>query len=221
MEKVISFKLIDKIDKSLKNNYAIYSIQCSINKKMYIGSSSTIRRRLNQHKYRLKNNIPSIIKLQDDYNKYGVENFIITILENEKTINKTNIIDKENYYINLFKSNNIKYGYNSSTVSKNGGCVHSKQTKEKIRQSAIGRKNSESTRLKISKSNKGKSPAKHTIAAAIKSRIKTVTFINPEGQNVVIENISKFCRENNLNQPCMSDVANGIRNHHKNWRIKQ
>jgi len=48
---------------------------------------------------------------------------------------------------------------------------------------------------------------------------KNYTFINPNGDIINITNLSKFCRENNLNQGLMSSVANGYRNHHKNWKI--
>jgi group I intron endonuclease len=32
-------------------------------------------------------------------------------------------------------------------------------------------------------------------------------------------NLSKFCRENNLDQSSMSSVVRGKRYHHKNWRL--
>ena len=50
-------------------------------------------------------------------------------------------------------------------------------------------------------------------------KAKKYKFINPNGDLVEIVNLSKFCRENNLNQGLMSSVARGYRSHHKNWKI--
>lgn len=44
------------------------------------------------------------------------------------------------------------------------------------------------------------------------------TFINPVGEVVVIYNLNRFCRENNLSTPNMCKVISGIRNHHKGWK---
>jgi hypothetical protein len=48
---------------------------------------------------------------------------------------------------------------------------------------------------------------------------KTYTgFINPEGQKVVISNLTNFCRENNLMAVHMYELINGKRKSHKGWR---
>ena len=43
---------------------------------------------------------------------------------------------------------------------------------------------------------------------------------SPEGVEFVIDNLSKFCRENDLSQGHMTAVANGKLNHHKGWQIR-
>jgi hypothetical protein len=43
------------------------------------------------------------------------------------------------------------------------------------------------------------------------------TFVNPEGEKVVIYNLNKFCKDNSLSSPNMSKVLKGERNHHKGW----
>jgi hypothetical protein len=47
---------------------------------------------------------------------------------------------------------------------------------------------------------------------------KAFTLIDPSGKHYKIVNLNKFCRENGLDQTCMTSVAKGKRTHHKNWR---
>ena len=43
----------------------------------------------------------------------------------------------------------------------------------------------------------------------------------PDGGQVTIDNLSKFCRENNLNKSTMYLVMNGKRNHHKHHKCSK
>ncbi|MGL4584042.1 MAG: HNH endonuclease signature motif containing protein [Flavobacterium sp.] len=40
---------------------------------------------------------------------------------------------------------------------------------------------------------------------------------SPEGEHLSVYNLSKFCREQGLDQKSMSFVMSGKRNHHKGW----
>lgn len=42
-------------------------------------------------------------------------------------------------------------------------------------------------------------------------------FVNPQGKSAVIENLAKFCRENNLDQATMWRVIKGKEKQHKGW----
>ena len=44
---------------------------------------------------------------------------------------------------------------------------------------------------------------------------------DPSGNIFVIKNLQEFCVQNNLMSSNMKKVANGIRNHHKNWKCKR
>jgi len=46
---------------------------------------------------------------------------------------------------------------------------------------------------------------------------KRYTFISPEGETVNIYNLTKFCRENGLNEGGMNSVANNKADQHKGW----
>lgn len=48
---------------------------------------------------------------------------------------------------------------------------------------------------------------------------KTYKFYNPEGKKVMIYNMTKFCKENNLPLTVMISVATGKRKHHRGWTI--
>tara|TARA_R110002012_G_scaffold304065_1_gene506506 strand:+ start:288 stop:641 length:354 start_codon:yes stop_codon:yes gene_type:complete len=43
----------------------------------------------------------------------------------------------------------------------------------------------------------------------------------PDGGQVTIDNLSKFCRENKLNKSTMYLVMNGKRNHHKHYKCSK
>lgn len=212
--KEINFK--DK--NTLPKTYGVYKITCLVNNKVYIGSSINLYSRLNSHKSKLNKNKGNI-NLQKDFNKYKINNFTFTTLETNKSINKYEIYKKEEYYINKYKSNKIEFGYNISNVSENGNNIFSVETKIKISQSRIGTKMSDSTKERISIANKNKKPTQYAINCAVKSREKTATLISPDNKIFKITNISKFCREYNLNQSCISDLINKKRKHHKNWRL--
>ena len=59
----------------------IYKITCTINNRIYIGSSMNIQQRWTTHKRELNNNEHDNMFLQRDWNRYGEENFTFEILE--------------------------------------------------------------------------------------------------------------------------------------------
>jgi hypothetical protein len=52
----------------------------------------------------------------------------------------------------------------------------------------------------------------------LKGPIKSYTILCPDGKKLNILNLYKFCRENNLDQSCMTSVAQGKRKQHKQYR---
>jgi len=95
-------------------NCGIYKIENVKNNKIYIGSSVNLKNREYKHFWMLDKNIHNNDYLQHSYNKYGKDNFSFSILEN-CLINE--LIDKENYYIKKYNSNNLFFGYNLATVN--------------------------------------------------------------------------------------------------------
>ena len=46
-------------------------------------------------------------------------------------------------------------------------------------------------------------------------------FTDPKGQVHIVHNASTFCKLHNLGNGAMSEVASGIRKHHKGWTCKR
>lgn len=192
------------------SNYLIYCITNIINDKKYIGFHAT-------------NNINdsymgSGIAINRAYEKYGIENFKKTILEN---CNELNWEEREKYWIK--KLGTYKKGYNM-TVGGEGsiGLKMSKESKSKISESHKGLKISEESKSKISQSLKGRFPwnidkklsdeTKDKISKANTGRIKSedektkiserLKSNNPGTRKEVKEKVSislkgKFVGENN------------------------
>lgn len=84
----------------------IYKIENTINKKLYIGSSYNIKQRWENHKTYLKNNKHHNKHLQYAINKYKLESFNFEIIE--KCFIE-NLLQQEQYYIDLYKNKNSLY----------------------------------------------------------------------------------------------------------------
>ncbi len=92
-----------------KSCIGIYAITCSDNKKVYIGSSKSIKARWIVHRCNLKKDAHDNLHLQRAYNKYGVDSFVYTILEKCQL---DELISKETEWIDRFKSRDPEYGFN-------------------------------------------------------------------------------------------------------------
>lgn len=102
----------------------IYKIENVINGHCYIGQSNNIIRRLNEHKWALRNNRHENDYLQKAWNKYGEQNFSIEIIE-ECTLEK--LSEREILYIEKYDS--FINGYNNTK----GGEGNSQLTIEKVK----------------------------------------------------------------------------------------
>lgn len=107
-------------------NY-LYKIQNIINGKIYIGVSKNPNRRFNYHLNMLKKNKHHSIKLQNDFNIFGIENFKFKILENN--IENKDLDSKEIQYI--YNYNSYNNGYNC-TIGGNINLIGNKAWKGKF-----------------------------------------------------------------------------------------
>ena len=122
---------LSKIKRKDLSYNGIYVIKNLINNKIYIGSSASkafLYERLIHHKRDLITNNHYNSHLQNSFNKYGIDKFIIIILEKCEPVNCLSI---EQHYIN-----NLKPEYNKELIAGNSlGRIISKETSKKISES--------------------------------------------------------------------------------------
>ena len=140
----------------------IYCIENLINGKKYVGQSINLERRMKSKHYHC-------FALLNAIKKYGRKKFKKYIIE---ICTENELFEKEKFYIKLLHSHCSEWGYNISygDVSPMTGRKHSDKSKEKMRDSAIGRVVSDETRKILSEMragekncNFGKHPSEETL----------------------------------------------------------
>ena len=87
----------------------VYIITNIINKKVYVGSTTdSFKNRWNSHTKKLRSHTHPNAHLQNAWIFYGEESFVFSILE----ILETNILEREQYYIDNLQAFNPEKGYN-------------------------------------------------------------------------------------------------------------
>lgn len=118
-----------------KKQGGIYKITCSINNKIYIGSTNSFSERKYHHFHTLENNTHRNTYLQRAYNKYGCECFEFSIIEVLNENDKIN--NREIYWIKTLDS--FKNGFNLTEGGERW--IPSESTKLKRSKSLMGSKN--------------------------------------------------------------------------------
>ena len=95
----------------------IYKYQNKINQKIYIGQSSNIERRYEQHLYAAKHPHEKNILIDKAISKYGIENFTFEIIE---ICSLEELDEKECYWIGYYNSYNNGYNNTIGGKSVNG-----------------------------------------------------------------------------------------------------
>lgn len=115
----------------------IYSITNKINGKIYIGSSTNIEWRWQEHKYALRKQRHCNKHLQLAFNKYNESNFEFKVIE--EIINSKDLIIQEQKWIDNTECYLDIKGYNFARYAGKStlGKIHSIETRKKI---SIGRK---------------------------------------------------------------------------------
>lgn len=133
------------------NEAGIYKLTCINNGKVYIGKTANFNRRLKDHK-----NCKRRHYLQNAITKHGWEAFRVEILETfldfDKNKDNNVLLEREAYYIQLFKSSERDKGYNICNFSTDrAGVPLSEEHKEKVRLGNLGKKRSEETKQNMRK----------------------------------------------------------------------
>lgn len=128
------------------NMFYIYKITNNVNGKIYIGQTQNLERRWKAHiRISRTPNSKNFYLLHKAISKYGKENFIFKELESYQNYN--DVLIAEINWISYYTCNVSQYGYNLTAGGEgHTGHKHSLETKEKLRQKAIGRKAAQSTK---------------------------------------------------------------------------
>lgn len=177
----------------MKNN-DVYKITNKVTGKVYIGiTNQGAGARYRHHWYEARIGEPAPI--HRSMAKYGEENFTLEIIETVDTYDE--LKEREKYWIKFYDSMNREKGYNL-TEGGDGtfGRLHSEETKEKIRQKAIGRKASEETKKKLSEAQKKYSEQHRVHADKIRVlNYKPIEVFDLEGNKIEEFETTKQCAE--------------------------
>lgn len=147
-------------------NGIIYVIKNSSNGKLYVGSTSRPKKRKYEHFYFLKLNKHPNRYLQFAYNGMP-DNFSFIELEFLKNTNEKKLLEREQYWMDYYKSYEDQYGYNLNPIAENGnhvgGWKHTEEWKLEMSQIKAGRKMPLGFGEKISSILKGRSSEKKGI----------------------------------------------------------
>lgn len=129
----------------------IYKITNKVNGKCYIGQTTVgFKKRYDNSDWWLKTHNDH---LKSSVVKYGIDNFYVCHVY-DIAFSKEELDIKEITYINIYNSNDRRYGYNKKEGGARG--LHSEESKLKMSKAHKGAKLSESTKLKMSEVRKGK-----------------------------------------------------------------
>jgi len=144
----------------------IYWIRNLINNKVYIGSAVCLTSRKNGHKRNLMRNKHPNKHLQLSVNKYGYKNFIFEIIE--KLENNEKLLEREQYWLDLYKSYDREKGYNYRKIAQSNLGLKLNFTKETYKNKIdkmsgennhfFGKQHTEESKKKISERRTGVRP---------------------------------------------------------------
>lgn len=106
-------------------------------------------------------------------------------------------------------------------VAATKGRPYTAETLARMSAAQKGKKASPETRAKLSAIHKGKKHSPERIEKAANAQRREYVVTSPDGVEMRIKGLAKFCRENGLYSGCMSKVAIGERKHHKGWKCRR
>jgi hypothetical protein len=92
---------------------------------------------------------------------------------------------------------------------------YSEESKKKIGDANRGKKRTEEQKLKQSLSQLGRKQPESQKVKVSEKLSKEYQLTDPNGKNIIVKNLTKFCRENNLDQ------GNMYRNQIKGWKCQK
>ncbi len=224
----------------------IYSITCTGNNKIYVGSSNNLNCRWRHHRGALRHNNHKNTYLQNAFNKYGETAFLIEVIEN---CAEDRLIEREQYWIDTLNTVKPK-GFNLRPRADR--TIHSAESRQKM-SDALGvdyiATSPEGVEFRVH--NMAKFCRKYELNPSNMSAIakgkatqykrwrcryadsdpadqqpiyehgKDFIVTSPNGIKTQAHNLREFCREHELTYNGMMNVANGRQATHKDgWKCQ-
>lgn len=114
----------------LPNTCGIYEILNVVTQHRYIGYTSNLRKRRNQHFFSLEHGLHQNRYLQSSWNKYGKYNFKYNIIQ---FCSRDKLAYYEDYWVKILKTEDHYYGFNIQSTDPNNIFIVSEETKQKLR----------------------------------------------------------------------------------------
>ena len=184
----------------------IYKIENQITKDIYIGSCSNFNVRKGSHLCLLRQGKHHSIILQRAFDKYTQKSFTISLIE---TCNKEDLIQREQYYIDLLKPkynicpiagstlNRVLTEEHKQNLSKSlTGKIRTQEQKENQRQIKLGKTHTIQTKEKVSKI------VNNIKGNRVRDKIKKeniLKFVDIANIESSVKTIKQICKENNFN----------------------
>lgn len=227
-----------------KSDGGIYAIVHIETGRRYIGSAVSISSRWSKHKSDLRSGSHCNRKLRGSWAKHGENAFRFEVVE--LVTDRTKLIEREQFwmdtlnpYYNLVMVAGSCLGMKMSAearakisaankgqyrmpaeshqrrIEKITGLKQTAETCDKRRAKMLGRTFSDESISKMRDATANRS--QDHLDKIGESNAGEYIVTAPDGTEISVRNLSKFCRENDLLQNKMSNVATGSRKHHKGW----
>jgi group I intron endonuclease len=223
----------------------IYQITCTPTGKIYIGSAANLSHRHHVHMSRLQSHIHENTYLQHAWDKYGADAFEFTVIE---LVLSSFRLEREQYWLDKLQPYDRAHGFNISVKAgaPMAGRKHTQETRDRLRITSAKHRHTEETKRMMSERNKGKvfgvqtessrqkradarRGMKHTpetiqkmqeSARRVQTSARSYIVTTPEGEELVITNLSRFCEEHALSLGCMRNIAAGHAKQHQGYRCR-
>lgn len=119
---------VDAFFQDVPTSSGVYMIRNLMTNQKYIGSAINVRKRCRSHKRELIKNIHGNSELQDNWDKYSPKDFKFELIQN---CPEEKLREREQYYINFYKTSNIELGFNIYPAEMEGMKIPDK-VKQKI-----------------------------------------------------------------------------------------
>jgi len=224
---------------SIPQTSGIYKITCTVNGKIYIGSAINLYKRLAYHRWELRNGRHENSYLQRTWNKYGESAFVFEVIE---LVMPWSRVDRENYWLKTLRPFDRNIGFNTcetagevpslighsvsaesrakmSRAAQNRGMQS--EAIEAMRRFNTGRKHTPEHIEKVAAAHRGKKIKPEQLEKMTEATSRNYIVTSPDGIEIRVRNLSKFCRDNGLNNKALSNVAYGLCSHHKGWKCRR